>query len=674
MDRMRSNFPLYIFLTMAPCALSSEVSAQDDTSAWGALLDSVTVHTYRYSSSVRHTSDGASLWDMGSMQQLPQVLGNADPVHYAQMLPGVQTNGEYRSGIYIQGCDNQHNVISVQGAPLYNVTHLLGFFSVFNAPHYASMSVARGATSSAAPNRLGGQLDVQHCLSLQDTVSGILSVGLISSQGTLRLPLSSSTSLTLSGRASYLNWLYGDWLRTDQQQLGFSFYDANATLLHRHGERHLFMVDLYSGSDHGDIAGGGYSVGLDARWGNYLGQVHWWYDGAGVSAHTMAYVTSYHNRVSLSLQGLDLPLSSGITDVGLRHETQFGLWSVGAEGILHLVQPQHSVADSVRSDVIRSTEVSAWGDYDYPLSRYWHLNGGLRFSGFLADGSRYSAIDPSVRLSYADGTWQWAVSYALRHQYLFQTGFSDAGLPTEYWLSADAQFSPQYAHEWTTGGSVYLFDRRYRLSADLFSRVLYHQLSYRGSVLDLANAASAAQPDWIGHGRGYSYGSSLMLHRCAGALTGWVSYTYTRARRTFSSGGCRRTSPASHERPHEVNAVAAYRLNRHWNLGATLVYASGTPFTAARSVYMLDRNIVLNYGEYNAARLSPYMRVDLSADYQWLDRRGAAHSVNLSVYNVGSRSNELFYYLRVRDDGTFVYRPVSFVLRVLPSLSYTYRF
>ena len=283
----------------------------------------------------------------------------------------------------------------------------------------------------------------------------------------------------------------------------------------------------------------------------------------------------------------------------------------------------------------------------------------------------YCAVDPSVRLVYADETKQISVTYAVRHQYLFQTGFSDVGLPTEFWISANKEFKPQYAHELSVNCSRYLFYRRFRFSLDLFYRRLSHQLGYKGSVLDYVNTVyDVYQP--ILHGKGENYGFSLLLNKCSGRLTGWIGYTYTHARRKFEETGRQNSYPASHERPHELNALMTYAIGRNWNLGCTAVYASGTPFTAAQSLYILNNNLVINYGEYNTARLHPYMRVDLSVNFKWFSK--GEHGLNLSIYNTTSRENELFYYLRTKEDGSFIYRPVSFVLNVLPSISYYYKF
>ncbi|MBR6120924.1 MAG: TonB-dependent receptor [Prevotella sp.] len=667
----------YCILLFLFCVLSSSARAQEDESTWSLSLDSITVKGYRYRSPVKAYVDGVTLWDMGNMSLLPQILGNADPMHYAQMLPGIQTNSEYRSGINIEGCDNQHNAIFIEGVPIYNVNHLLGFFSTFNSSHFPSMSVAKGLVSSASPNRLGGQLEMHHAFEVPDSASGTLSLGLISSQGTLCLPLSSRTSLTASLRGSYINWLYSKWLEADGQQVNYAFCDVNVSLVHRLNSCHTFLADFYYGHDDAGFSEGNYLADMKARWGNVMGAAHWMYDRGDLSLKTTAYVTAYRNRFSLEMEDMFFRLPSGITDYGLKSDVVWNCWNAGVEAAWHDIRPQSlehegdfNVTDG-NTPPMRSLEASVYGNYTCPLADNLSLLGGVRGSLFRKGHTAYWALDPSVRLLYDNHTLQFSATYALRHQYLFQTGFSDSGLPTEFWISASEDFKPQYAHEIIASGSSYLFNRRFRVSVDVFYRRLYHQLGYKGSLFDYLNTVYDIH-GCLMHGKGENYGFSLMLNKCSGPLTGWLSYTYTHARRSFDGTGRRKSYPASHERPHELNAVATYSLGRHWNFGGTLVAASGTPFTAAKSLFLLNDNLIIKYGVYNAARLHPYFRLDLSVNYRW--GRESQHGVNFSLYNVTSRNNELFYYLKTRDDGSFVYRPVTFVLHALPSLSYHYKF
>ena len=666
-------------LTFLISVLSSPAFAQEDERAESFHLDSVTVKAKRYSSPLRTTAEGGIVWDVANMRMLPQILGNADPVHYAQMLPGIQTNSEYRSGINLEGCDNQHNQVSINGVPLYNVNHLLGFFSTFNSTHFQSMMLYKGGTSAVSPNRLGGSLDMMMSTEIIDTVNGSVSLGLIASQGTVKMPIAKNTEISLSLRKSYVNLLYGKWLKADDQQLKYAFYDANFSLVHRLNSENSFLLDYYGGNDNGGFFEGHYLADMKVKWGNQMGALHWFHEKGEANSTTSVYLTTYRNRLSIGLPDMSFRLPSAVTDFGLSHAMKRKHLKTGFEIIWHNIQPQsllyqgslNLTEETTRK--MKSFETSLYADYEIPLSENVKVTGGLRGSTLTCHHSSYGAVNPSLSVAYDNRKTTVALFYAMRHQYLFQVGFSDFGLPTEFWMSAGENFKPQYAHQLTLSANRQLFNGKFRLAADVFYRRLYRQLAYKGSILDFANTVFDISQSMM-HGYGRNYGFSLMLNKCTGTLTGWVSYTFTNARRSFDETERQTYYPASHERPHEINGVVAYNIGKHWSLGATIVYASGTPFTPAESVYLLNNNLIINYGEYNSARLHPYIRMDLSANYKWNIKGGREQGMNLSVYNIACRDNELFYYLQTRDSGTFVYRPVTFVMNMLPSVSYYFKF
>jgi hypothetical protein len=165
-----------------------------------------------------------------------------------------------------------------------------------------------------------------------------------------------------------------------------------------------------------------------------------------------------------------------------------------------------------------------------------------------------------------------------------------------------------------------------------------------------------------------------MLQKCTGRLTGWLSYTYTHARRTFQEFNHNKEFPASHERPHDLKAVITYKPTKHWDFGGTFIYASGTPFTPPQSLNVMNGNILINYADYNSSRLAPYVRCDLSVNFKWKSRRFKEQGLNLSVYNAFANRNELFWRIKKTDDNRFAYRPVSFVIKTLPSISYYIKF
>ena len=212
----------------------------------------------------------------------------------------------------------------------------------------------------------------------------------------------------------------------------------------------------------------------------------------------------------------------------------------------------------------------------------------------------------------------------------------------------------------------------YHFTVETYYKRLYHQQEYSGNVFDVLYSSYDLQSMLL-HGQGYNYGINLLVEKRKGKLTGWLSYAWGRAMRRFSDRGYQGWYPANHERPHELNMVATYQLNSHWSFGATYVFASGTPFTAPRKFYLLNENLISVFDEHNANRLNPYMRLDLSVNYDFRQRQGRRSGINLSVYNVTMYDNDIYYRLKIYQD-RFAAMPFRFLLSIMPSINYYYHF
>ena len=320
--------------------LSAFCHAQEVDSMRSVSLDSVVVSARRNTSGMAQRADGTLVWKMQNLLDMPKILGNADPIHFAQMLPGIQTNTEFRCGINIEGCDNTHNVVEIGGVPVYNASHLLGFFSVFNASHYQAMNVAKTPLNAANAARIGGTLSFEPFYVAPDSTHGEASVGLISSQATVRTRLGSRTHCTFSLRASYLNLLYGRWLRADNNDINYFFYDANLTLVHRFSDTDALAFDAYAGTDNAKITESGYLATMMARWGNVMGALHWLHDNGCLHMRHTVYATAYSNRFRLEMQEMKAKLPSAIADVGYRADLRWRQWKTGGAFAVHRVQPQ----------------------------------------------------------------------------------------------------------------------------------------------------------------------------------------------------------------------------------------------------------------------------------------------------------------------------------------------
>lgn len=660
-------------------AMMNGVSAQTDTLVHS--LSEVQVQGYKPNNYVK-SLNGTNVVSMELMREMPRLLGNADPMHYANLLPGVQTNSEFDAGLHIQGCDNAHNQVSINGVPLYNVSHLLGFFSIFNATHFTQMRLAKSAASASSPNRIGGTVDMMTSDSIATTLHGDLSIGPLSSQGTIKMPIGDHTQLTLSAREAYINMLYSSWLKFDAEQVNYSFGDYNISLLHKPSKHDAISVDAYMGHDNAGVSENSYNIDAKARWGNAMASVAWRHEFPNNSemSHCL-YATNYRNRIHLEQTNFDVRLKSDIFDIGYKGSWRKGRLSIGTDVARHFVQPQNpmvtGIIDGTDGNEPRqnSLEASLYAGYALPIGSKSSLTGGLRTSWYRAfgDASSFCAADPDVTFRcQLSPTATFSANVGVKHQYLFQTGFSGIGLPTEFWFSASNSHRPQYSYNASATYAAYLFDKACHVSVELYYKRLYHQIEYNGNVFDFIYS-SYSLDDVLLHGNGRNYGLNLMIEKRRGRLTGWVSYSLGRALRRFDSEGYEGTYPASHERIHELNAVATYRLNRRWSFGGTFVAASGTPYTKVERFYLISNHVMADYGRHNGSRVSPYIRLDLSVCYDFKNKNGKRSGLNFSLYNATRHENVLMYRLKVSKD-RLAYRPVVFAVKMLPSINYYYNF
>lgn len=644
------------------------------------LLDNVIVIRNKVTSSLSGKSNETLFWKMEMMHDLPKILGNADPMHYTQLLPGVQTCSEYDSGLYVQGCDNAHNAVSISGVPLYNVSHMLGFFSVFNASHFPQMQFSKSPQTTSSSNRLGGELSMELPAYIPLRTNGEYSIGPMSLQGTIRIPIHKKSALFFSLRAAYLNLLYGPLLKVDGSQIAYDFHDFNATYLWKPDGRNTLTANIYYGNDNMAVDDGEAFSTVGLKWGNQLASLQWEqiFDRDCYLKHTL-YYTGYRNRLDWQQQGISFKLPSQIETGGYKMESRIRQWWLGAEGSFHHIRPQEpQLAES--SHVAHKEQVSQHAqEYSVYAKREqaiagWRFEAGIRGNIYVApEGNRYMALDPSVGVSYdmnKGGTL--TMKYGWKHQYLFQTGFSNMGLPTEFWFSCGEYARPQYAQNLSLSHDVELSGGDYLLSVELYYKRLWHQVEYVGNVLEFLYTPYQLS-DVLMKGEGRNYGVNAMLTKRTGKLSGWISYSWGRALRVFGNAGYRKEYPASHERIHELNIVGTYRLNSHWSTGATCVFASGTPFTAPKHFQLINGTILSEFGEFNANRLSPYFRLDISVNYDFLRRKGRESGINLSLYNVTAQKNNIFYRLKIYEN-QYGYKPLRFLLRVLPSINYYCKF
>ena len=667
-----------IFLSLLSlCALL--LYAQGDSLSIHA-IDEVVVEEVRQPL-VRYNTLGKTYWSIKTMEAMPM----ADPLRNIQLLPGVQTASENVGGTFVQGCNNSHNYTTINGTPVYYPMHLLGYFSTFNSSYFKDLTFSKSMHLTTA-NRLGAEVGMEMADTIPDKLHADMDLGLLAVQGALNIPLSKRVSLAVGGRYSNVNIIYDGLMNAmlkHGQHIAYQFYDVNMGLLYKPTEWDDISVDYFQGCDYAGLNNGNYLINSQLEWGNRTASMRWKRRGDGLSQTHSLYYTAYHSNLEVSQTDSRAYLPADIQTFGakseLRHMSSRGFWTYGAELIHHAIAPQApqvtgSIAEVyIPRRVQQADEGALFVQADYMFGGGIEVIGGFRASGFH-NVRWHLGLDPRLTLRYQpSGITTLQLTAGTYTQYLHQVGFSSNGLPTEFWVSSGQRVAPQHAGKVSLALQQDVWDRRYRLSVETYLTRLTGQVEYKGNVLELITDEYDLENNLI-VGDGYNYGIDLMLQKNYGRLTGWVSYSWAKAPRTSIRNGELLTYPSMHNRVHDLNVVATWKVNDKWNLNATYILATGTPYTAVKNAYILGENGIVNYEKHNSSRFPLFNRLDLSANYQLKEVRGINHSVKLAVYNATSAENPISYTYH-RFKGGIIYKsPVCIFYTAVPSISYFMNF
>ena len=409
--------------------------------------------------------------------------------------------------------------------------------------------------------------------------------------------------------------------------------------------------------------------------------LRWEHDKDEVEISNNFYYTQNKAKGSLDMMSLAVELPSSISEFGNRFAVSWGNWKSGVDMSLYRIQPQipniKSTFYNVQLDIDKTTSFlsTVYVDKSWRINKAVSAITGMRGAWYHNGAKNYWHISPSASISYTPNKrFDISLSYSLRRQYLIQTGMSSINTPLEFWLSAGTYgIEPQLGHNLILNTRYRLPNGAYSISFEAYTKWLKNQTEYNGTIYSFV-ATDYDISSVLLHGKGHNYGFNLMLTKDKGWLTGWIAYAYSRAMRTYNTELLNGTFPSSHERPHELNSVLTFHIGKKWDIGFTCVFASGTPFTAPKMFYVLNRYIVSEYAEHNANRLRPYFRLDGSVNYHFNSTRHIhEHGLNLSVYNMTAQENDLFYYMDF-SGWSYEYKRTSFFMKVLPSISYYMKF
>ena len=672
---------------------------------------------------------------IAEIQKLPALFGETDILKAIQLLPGVQAGSEGSNGLYVRGGGPDQNLILLDGAPVYNASHIFGFFSVFNPEALQNVTLIKGGFPSRYGGRLSSVLDISMKEGNLKQFETDGSIGLISSKLTVQGPiLKDKMSFIVSGRRTYIDLIARPIIRNQNNNSGdfgnsnedaiFYFYDLNAKINYIANKRSRLYLSVYTGKDEFGASfdesfnerSESFRGGLD--WGNLTSTFRWNYlfSNKIFANSTLTYSKYRFNTLTRFTEKNtgDNPFetfnqiiyNSGIEDFAGKidfdyrpapnHYIRFGANATHHEftpgiGRFKFEETGSISVDTLltpESETFTGTEYYAYIEDDFQLSHKIKANIGVHFSGMSVEGTNYTSVQPRIALRYlVRPNLSLKASYGTMQQYLHLLSNSGINLPTDLWVAATDRIKPQNAWQ-AAGGLHYAFpDGRYEASLEGYYKGMKNLIEFKPGASFLAT-----NKDWqdkVETGNGWSYGGEVFIQKKAGKTTGWIGYTLSWTERKFQGLNEGVAFPYRYDRRHDLSIVLTHQLRSNIDLGASWVYGTGNAITLATVRFSDPRennfqfdNELLSYGGRNSYRMAPYHRFDISLNWNkaraWFSKKGNS-TFSLSVYNAYNRKNPFFIYTsserinRSQPETRNVYKQVS-LFPILPSISYRFHF
>ena len=617
---------------------------------------------------------------------LPTFLGENDPVKVLQLLPGVQS-GVDGNGIFVRGGNNDQNLILYDDVPLYNISHLFGFFSVFNSNAIHSIDILKNAIPSQYGGRVSSVIDIKSQKGNLRNWNAESNLGVLATSLHVNGPLKKDTSaISFSVRRTYVDLFHK--LLSESSQLNatnYFFYDINFNYYRILNKKNTFYVSSFNGKD---------KFSYNDQWNLkniFENTIDW--NSKLVSARLE---TNYSDKLSqkwlVAVNSYDLNFGATIYNFGLdlgtknndlitkleydyKYNNRFKL-KYGLESLYHQNSPNNYQINGLanasaynKNDRLYSLETSLFIGAQYDLNPKWKAKAGFRLSNFnqLGPFTRtaldsigqtyilkatkkgeivHSYFRPEPRLAvyyHPNEQSTYSLSYNQSYQYLHLAPISSLSLPTDIWVSSSSVIQPQEGRQIALGYEYQFKSKPFVLSIESYYKRMNHLIEYKQGVMSLT-VLNNNYDDNFYFGKGESYGIEFYLKKAIGKLNGWVSYTLSKSTRTFADIENGRTYYAKNDRRHNASLVVNYKLNKKWTASMVFVFQTGNAITIPLSNYFLEGNVINTYSPKNSFRLPSYNRMDVSITYAYKQTDKKESSFNFSIYNCYARRNPFYYY------------------------------
>ncbi|WP_423129512.1 TonB-dependent receptor [Gaoshiqia sp. Z1-71] len=672
-------------------------------------IGEVMVSAERKDKNITRVEMGVEKLQPKTIKSIPALMGEVDLIKAVMLLPGVQSTSEGGSGFSVRGGTPDQNLILLDEATVYNASHLMGFFSVFNNDAIHDLKLYKGDVPAQYGGRLSSLLDVRMKDGNSKKFTGAGGIGTISSRLTLEGPLKKDrTTFLFSGRRTYMDLFLPLASDENVRDSKLYFYDANMKFSHRFNENNRLYLSGYLGRDvmkSPDFGMGFGNKTFTLRWNHIYNQ------------KLFMNLTAVWSRYDYELgTPEDQPEAwlwkSDLQDAGLKADfswfmtpeqsLQFGLQSFyhgfdpgSAKGI-----GSQSIFSEYEVESTRSLEHAGYLSHQLRLGEKLIIKYGVRASLFQNVGDatvyhfdenyepadstyygkgdvykNYFGLEPRLGVNYILAEdLSVKMNYNRTRQYIQQATNSTAGSPLDVWFPASPNVEPQVADQFALGLFKNLRDGEFQLSAEAWYKDMKNTIDFGDHAELLLNKYLEGE---IRTGNSRSYGIEFMLKKAEGRLSGWLSYTLSRAERTIQGINDGETYLAPFDKPHDISTVLNYELSKRVSVSANWLYASGQPVTLPIQRYEINGSIIPYYSGRNEARYPDYHRLDLSVAIKNRNKHQRKYTGEwvISLYNAYNRKNTwVLNFKQDKENPKETYAEKTYLFPIIPSVTYNFKF
>lgn len=659
--------------------------------------------------------------DIKQVEKIPALLGEVDIVRAVQLLPGVTTVGEGASGFNVRGGNVDQNLILLDDAPVFNSSHLFGFFSVFNPDAVKDLKLYKGGIPSQYGGRASSVLDVRLKEGNNKRYEANGGIGTIFSRFSMEGPIKKErASFIVAGRRSYIDVLAKPFLSKKQPSLKdaqFYFYDLTAKVNYRINDKNTVFLSGYFGRD---VFGAGFTF----DWGNATTTLRWNHIfNPRLFMNLTAFYSNYDYKIIFTQPGNNQKFEwrANIVNYSLKSDWSFYMNAnntvrFGIQNITYQFNPTTAIISDAEG---KSTDLSLERKYANELAVYagneqkindkFSIEYGIRLSNFtyLGNTTAYYYRDTTAGIekplnkeermnglfnpikNYFNPEPRFSANYVINQtsslkwsynrmvQYIQIVSNTAATTPLDVYTPATNNVKPLVADQGSLGYFKNFKENTYETSVEVFYKYMQNQLDYIDNADLLINKYVEAQ---FLQGIGRAYGIELYVKKVKGKWNGWLSYTLSRTERKVESISNNNWFLSRYDRTHLLNVVNTYDFNKKWSASVTFVYLTGTPATFPDAKFQIQGYQVPynTTNERNKYRIPPYHRLDVGVTWNIdaMKTKKFKNQLVFSVYNVYNRRNAYTIYFRTNPDNPTETQAVRFSVigSIVPAITWNFNF